>query len=313
VSTTRRFEPPAEWTTLPQAPLGWMHSGVAVIDGCVAVAHPAVPQLLFYDSAAALVRVLDLEELLEPHGFCVALDGGLWIGDVGFKRRVEGPEFETTRSRGRVVRLDGDGRIVQELPAPSADWSPTSIAVVEESGELWVADGYGQSLVHRFDAAGRLRQTLNGEEGAGRFNCPHGVLVDRRRGEDELYVSDRANARIQVFDLEGNFLRVAGEGIVVTPTDMTITGNLLALTDFTQSRVTVLDAEDRLVEHIGANPAASARDGWPNARDRAGDLVRPTLEPGLLNSPHTLAADADGNLYVSEWLLGGRLTKLTAA
>jgi DNA-binding beta-propeller fold protein YncE len=311
VSTTRLFEPPAEWTTLPQAPLGWMHSGVALVDGCIVVAHPAVPRLIFYDAAGAIQRVIDLEGLLEPHGFCVALGGGLWISDVGFKRRVVGPEFETARARGRVVRVDSAGRIVQELPAPSADWSPTSIAVVEERGELWVADGYGQSLVHRFDADGHLRQTLGGEEGAGRFNCPHGVIVDRRRGEGELYVSDRANARIQVFDLEGKFLRVAGEGVVVTPTDMTITGKLLALTDFTQSRVTVLDAEDQLVEHIGANPTAATRDGWPNARDRAGDLVRPTIEPGLFNSPHTLAADGDANVYVTEWLLGGRLTKLT--
>jgi hypothetical protein len=74
--------------------------------------------------------------------------------------------------------------------------------------------------------------------------------------------------------------------------------------------VTILDRDDRLVEHIGANPAAPEREGWPNARDHAGDLVRPPLESGKFNSPHTLAADADGNLYVTEWLLGGRLTKL---
>jgi hypothetical protein len=48
----------------------------------------------------------------------------------------------------------------------------------------------------------------------------------------------------------------------------------------------------------------------PNARDGDGNLARPPLEPGRFNSPHTLAADPDGNLYVTEWLLGGRLTKL---
>jgi hypothetical protein len=91
---------------------------------------------------------------------------------------------------------------------------------------------------------------------------------------------------------------------------MAVVGDELALTDFTQARVTVLDEHDRLVEHVGANPVVRERDGWPNARDARGDLVRPPLEAGRFNSPHTLAADDDGNLYVTEWLLGGRLTKL---
>ena len=297
------------WTELPEEPLGWMHSGVAMIDGSIVIAHPAEPTLLFHDDRGAVVRTLELEGLLEPHGFCATTDG-LWIGDVGFKRRVRGSEFGTDRGPGRVVLVDDAGRVLRELVDPGAEWSPTAVALVEETGDVWVADGYGQGLVHRFDSGGDHLQTLNGEEGAGRFDCPHGVLVDRRRGEAELYVSDRANARLQVFDLEGRFKRTVGEGIVVTPTDMALVGDDLALTDFTQARVTILDADGQLVEHIGADPDAPKREGWPNARDAAGDLVRPQLEPGRFNSPHTLEADAAGNLYVTEWLLGGRLTKL---
>ena len=297
------------WVELPQSPAGWMHSGIAVTDAGIVVAHPGEPTLLFYDVDGALVRTIPLTGLLEPHGFLVA-EGGLWIGDVGFKRRARGPEFETERARGRVVLVDEGGSIVRELADPGSDWSPTAIAVVEESGDIWVADGYGQNLVHRFKDDGSHVQTLTGEEGAGRFNCPHGVVVDRRRADPELYVSDRANARIQVFDLDGHFLRVAGEGIVVTPTDMAVVGEQLAVTDFTQARLTLLDLDDELFEHIGANPGAPARDGWPNARDENGNLMAPAVEPGRFNSPHTVAADGDGSLYVTEWVLGGRLTKV---
>lgn len=297
---------------LPREPLGWMHSGIVVDGERVLVAHPGEPALLAYDRDGALLDSTPLEGLLEPHGFHL-VDEGLWIGDVGFKRRIHGADFETERTAGRVVLVDGAGRIRRELRDPGAGWSPTAVAVVEETGDVWVADGYGQGLVHRFAADGRHLKALTGDEGAGRFDCPHGVIVDRRRGEPEIYVSDRANARIQVFDTNGAFRRVVGEGVVVTPTDMAVVGDALAVTDFTQARVTILDGDDRLVEHVGANPAARERDGWPNARDAAGDLVRPPLESGRFNSPHTLAADTEGNLYVTEWLIGGRLSRLSSA
>lgn len=298
-----------EWVQLPLEPVGWMHSGITVTDGRVVVAHPGRPTLLRYGLDGELDTIVELDDLLEPHGFCSS-EGGMWIDDVGFKRRVMGSTFETDTTRGRVVFVDGDGRVQREIHDPGSDWSPTAIAVAPETGEVWVADGYGQSLVHRFAADGFHLQTLNGEEGAGRFNCPHGVLIDHRRGEPELYISDRANARIQVFSLDGRFRRTVGEGVVVTPTDMAIVGDTLALTDFTQARVTILDGDDQLIEHVGSNPEVRDRDGWPNARSADGDLVRPPLALEKFNSPHTLAADEEGNLYVTEWLLGGRLTKL---
>jgi hypothetical protein len=297
------------WVDLPQDPLGWMHSGAAVIEDRVVVAHPGEPTLLHYDSDGVLHRSVALEGLLEPHGFC-GVAGGIWVGDVGFKRHGGGPTHVTEQTRGRVVLVDEHGVAQREIGDPGSEWSPTAVVVADETEDIWVADGYGQDNVHRFDADGTHLQTLTGEEGAGRFATPHGLLIDRRRGEAELYVSDRANARIQVYDLEGRFLRVVGEGILVTPTDMVIVDDTLALTDFTQARVTILDADDQLVEHIGANAEVRERDGWPNARDADGNLVRPPLEAGKFNSPHTLAADAEGNLYVTEWLIGGRVTTL---
>src|SRR5207248_975609 len=158
-----------------------------------------------------------LAGFLEPHGFRVVADG-MWVADVGFKRRVRGSEYETERAAGRVALVDASGNVLRELRDPGDGWSPTTVAHVAESGDVWVADGYRRHLVHRFDARGRHVQTLTGEEGVGRFDCPHGVALDRRRGEPELYVSDRANARIQVYDVEGRFRRVVSEGVVVTPT-----------------------------------------------------------------------------------------------
>ena len=52
-------------------------------------------------------------------------------------------------------------------------------------------------------------------------------------------------------------------------------------------------------------------DGWPNNRNASGELVATALlEPGKFNSPHGMAVDGQGNLYVAEWLIGGRFIKL---
>jgi hypothetical protein len=84
----------------------------------------------------------------------------------------------------------------------------------------------------------------------------------------------------------------------------------MVVTDFTAGRLTILTRDGELVEHLFASGRSPDEDAWPNTRDADGTIVRPPLEPGVVNSPHTLAADRDGNLYLTEWLIGGRLTKL---
>jgi hypothetical protein len=79
----------------------------------------------------------------------------------------------------------------------------------------------------------------------------------------------------------------------------------------------VLDAEDNFVGYTGAAPNTPAaqgwpqRPGWPNDLDVEGRATTPHLpRRDRFNSPHSVASDAEGNLYVSEWLIGGRYTKL---
>jgi sugar lactone lactonase YvrE len=180
-----------------------------------------------------------------------------------------------------------------ELPDPYPDhkYSPTAVAV-DPRGNVWVADGYGQSLVHRYSPKGELELTLDG------FATPHSIAVVNGL----LLVCDRANGRIQEYDLDGSLLRTLAEGVVVTPTDLVAVDDRLVLTDFTAGRVTVLTRDGELVEHLCA--------GDRSPRDAEANIVRPETTPGVVNSPHTLAADGNGDLFVAEWLIGGRVTKL---
>jgi DNA-binding beta-propeller fold protein YncE len=218
-----------------------------------------------------------------------------------------------------VIAVDLKGNVLAKLPRPRLDvyasefYAPTVAAIDETTGAVWVADGYGESYVHHYDASGKYDGSLSGEEpgAAGRFDCPHYVYIDRRRSEPELYVADRGNRRIQVYDLRGNFKRVFGNDFMTGPTDLTPDGDRLLVVEHIDARVTVLDRNDKPIGYLGENKGSFDRDDWPNSKLSDGTIVRNDhLVPGKFNSAHSVAVDRAANLYVTEYLVGGRLTKL---
>ena len=313
-----------DWAQLPSpeaAATGWAHPGMACTpDGLIVTCHPGLPLLLFFDPSGRLVRSARLEAT-EAHG--IAAHGeSVWVADNGAKR-MPGPGYpaHVAPAGGQVLELSPKGALVRRFGVPEHEayregkFSPTSVAVTEE-GEIWIADGYGQSLLHRYRADGVLLQSISGEESdAGRLKTPHALWVDRRKGEPEVYVGDRSNARIVVYDLEGGFKRVIGPevegGTLHTPTAFAGQGELLFVAEFRAARITVLDRDDRIVALLGANEQIVQTDGWPNRKDSSGQPVRPTdVPPGLFNGPHGISADPSGNVYAAEWVIGGRYVKL---
>ena len=312
------------WASLPNdevATTGWAHPGMAfTADGLIVTCHPGLPRLLFFDTKGTLVREAPLDAT-EAHG--IATDGDrVWVADNGAKRRPP-PAYpaDAAPDGGQVLEVNRTGALVRRFGVPEhpayreGRFSPTSVAVTD-AGDVWIADGYGQSLLHRYRADGSYVQSLSGEDdGAGRLKTPHALWVDRRKAEPELYVGDRSNARIVVYDLDGRFKRVVGPevsgGTLHSPTAMASQGELLFVAEFRAARITVLDREDRIVTFLGANEEVVALEGWPNRKDAAGELIRPTdVPPGKFNGPHGIAADADGNVYAAEWVIGGRYIKL---
>jgi hypothetical protein len=234
-----------------------------------------------------------------------------------------------TPTGGRVIGIGLDGSIRRQLPTPnheayrSSPFVPTAVVIDDPSlggtGDIWVADGYGASLVHRFRSDGAYISSLTGEDGAGRFRQPHSLFLDRRN-EPELYVADRQNGRIQVFDLDGVYRGVIGVGELIAPSFMTTSRGQLFVTDLLARRITVFDRSNRFAGHLFPN-ALGLRwghprvtdgwpDAWPNSRATSGAIERPILEPGSFHSPHGIAADSRGDLYITEFVLGGRTIKL---
>jgi len=318
-----------DWAHLPtdeHAHTGWAHHGLAVSrTGQLLGFHAGEPFLLVFDADGALVRSIPCP-VREAHGLTLVLEDDveyLWIADNGAKpvRQSDGTyKAGHPDTAGHVLKIALDGTVVQELTTPAlpayqdAAYSPTSVAVDEKrhggSGDVWVADGYGRSLVHRFTADGTYLKTISGEEGtAGAFNCPHAVFIDRRKAEPELYIADRGNAQVQVYGLDGTFRRSFGTDFLNSPSGFATLGDNLVIAELF-AQLTIVNADDGLVGYIGANPTARERPGWPNAVAADGGTTQPPVQAGKFNSPHGIATDCDGAIYVSEWLVGGRLVKL---
>ena len=100
-------------------------------------------------------------------------------------------------------------------------------------------------------------------------------------------------------------MRAFGDDVLTSPCGFVAVGEHLVIPEL-HARVTVLDGKDQVVGCIGANEQVCDTEDWPNVPV---DL----WESGKFVSPHGVAADAEGNLYVVEWIVGGRIVKLQLA
>jgi len=183
-------------------------------------------------------------------------------------------------------------------------YRPTSIAPLPDGGFL-VADGYGASWIHRYDPERRYVGSFGGPgTELGKLRTPHGIWVDTRVEPPRLLVADRENNRLQVFDLEGHPQREIKDlehDLLRRPCHMHPFGSELVVADLA-GRVTLLDRDLGLIGHLGDNPDPGLR-----ARN---DVLPDRWRDGEFVSPHCANWDSRGDLYVTDWVSTGRISKL---
>lgn len=268
------------------------------------------------DGKGRLLANTDTEDavlLLSKEGMVVGSWGKEFRGGLhGMTRRVEdGKEVlylaHTMRNETMKTTIDGD--VIWTLGFPEStgiykkadEFHPTAI-VTSSDGRIFVADGYGKSWIHIYDKD-RVHLKSFGGSGAetGKFQTPHGLMIDTRGDAELLLVCDRENHRLQWFTLDGAFVRESRDGMLRPCNAAALEDGMLAVADLA-GRVTILGKDDKPIAVLG--------DGAPNDK-RATNQVDPELwQKDRFFAPHSVCADDDGNLYVMDWNVHGRISKL---
>jgi DNA-binding beta-propeller fold protein YncE len=225
-------------------------------------------------------------------------------------REEKGEEFlyAAWLGGGQALKLKLDGTAVLKISCPmestkyknAGEWKPTSVDSAPD-GSIFVADGYGKSFIHKFDASGKYVMSFGGKGNDNNtFQTCHGIGVDLRGEKPLLFVCDRENRRAMHFDLDGKYVATLAKDLR-RPCSVAFEGKMAVIAEL-EARVTLLDGENKEVAHLGDNPNKAQ---WANFG------VPPNeWSPLFFTAPHGACFDGQGGVYVQDWNKTGRIRHL---
>jgi len=220
-----------------------------------------------------------------PHGLTVDNENNIWVTDVGLQQ---------------IFKFSHSGKLLMKLGEAKVSGNdslhfnkPTDIAIAND-GSFYVSDGYGNSRIVKFSARGKylLEWGKNGDK-EGEFNIPHGICLDRN---DNVYVADRENNRIQEFEPSGKFIKLWTDNTFGSICSVFIDkakSELLAVDDFTFLKVKHRGSEVFIFDATGKVQTRFGRSG---------------SYEGAVSWYHDLTVDKDENIYVGD-ILGNTIQK----
>jgi DNA-binding beta-propeller fold protein YncE len=243
--------------------------------------HPMV----IFDRDGNVLRSWGEGLFKRAHGIHMGPDDTLYLTDEG---------DHTVRK----CTLDGTVLLTIGIPgeaAPFMSGEPfrrCTHTALSPGSEIYVSDGYGNARIHKYAPDGkRIMSWGEPGSGPGQFNLPHNISCD---GDGWVYVADRENHRIQVFDGNGRFEtqwhdlhRPSGMYMPPGKCPVCYVGEIGPYYEFNRGapnlgpRLSILSNEGKLIARITTTPAAGTG-------------------PGQFISPHGIAVDSCGDLYVGE-------------
>jgi DNA-binding beta-propeller fold protein YncE len=280
------------------------HIRVAERCGANSCAGSDLNPILEFDRSGKLLRSFGAGLFLQPHGIAIAPDGSVWVTDAQgaagkghqvFKFSPEGKVLMTLGKAG----VAGDGPDTFNQPTDVAIGANGDIFVADghvevrtrPDGDLYVPEGEGpnrNARIVKFSKEGKFLK-MWGVKGSrpGELDGAHGLAIDSR---GRLFVADRTNSRIEIFDQDGKFIAEWKQfsrpsGIFIDAKD----------------RLYVTDSESTDQAGYGYNPGWKRGIRIGSAKDGSVTAFIPDPNPvGLTSGAEGVAADADGNIYGAE-------------
>jgi hypothetical protein len=201
------------------------------------------------------------------------------------------------------------GEIVLKLPFPEESglklkkFSPTAMTVAP-NGDIFLSDGYASNHIFKFDKTGKYVMNF-GTKGNGlkEFNTAHGMTLDTRYTPPRLLICDRNHTpkgRLVHYDLNGEFIDEVVTGLGM-PTSAVVQGDYVSVPDLA-GRLVILDKSNTIMAVLGFNPDA--------ATGRNYKVLQEQWIEGIFSGTHGSSWDKNGNLYVQDWNISGRIMKL---
>ena len=281
-----RYRVVENWAKLPD---GWEFKdvGAVAVDSKdrVYVFNRGEHPMMVFDREGNFIRSWGEGGFPRAHGIHIDRDDTLYLTDDG----------------GHFVRkCTTEGKVLLELgvpgqAAPYMSGTPfhrCTHTALSPRGDIYVSDGYGNARVHKFSPDGKLIKSW-GEPGTdpGQFNIVHNIVTDP---EGWVYVADRENHRVQVFDGNGkyetqwvNMHRPCALYCCRGKAPQFVIGELGPSMPINRNhpnigpRLSFVDAKGKLIARLGGENG-------------------PGLEPGKFIAPHGLAIDSRGDIYVGE-------------
>jgi DNA-binding beta-propeller fold protein YncE len=235
----------------------------------------ADPPVIVFDQKGNYLNSWGTGIIAAPHTIYIGQDDLIYIADrgdhVALKLTLDGETLLETGTRGQASDTGCTVPTGPVLRAAGPFNEPLRM-IPSPSGDLYVADGYCNSRIHRFAPDGRLISSWGtpGDSAPGEFRVPHSIFADK---EGLLYVTDRNNNRIQVFSADGELVDQWTD--VEFPTDIFI------------------DANDTI--YLLERPSRDAPEHYVSIRDRKGNVLARWKTP----PNHQVWVDSQGDIYVT--------------
>ncbi len=251
------------------------------------------------------------------HTVKVDRDDNIWVTDKGSDMVIKfNPEGRIALVFGRKQEASDEGteplkHVKPPVPPVDGMFRQVTDVAWDSAGNTYISDGYVNSRIAKADKDGNWLMSW-GEPGAqpGQFNTPHSIAVD---AQNNIYVADRGNRRIQVFNTAGKFIRQFAIDVAIPPDARPAIGNKPTATTGTMAP----GAPWAICITPAPNQVLYASDAFPGRIYKMtldgkvlGVLGKSGKQLGQFGWIHEIACPSEDELFVAE-LLNWRIQKLT--